>query len=271
MPTFAPPLSFRLNGGLRPGAPAEPLAQLLGVEFATKDDYDRGGAYSAYAPQPSPDRGLIGVIVHSNAVPRGLTDPTRPDLDQIVSIDWYGENLLDLGRLDWRLHAGLGDLFDVTAYSIVTLTPRGEPYRTPQSHWVEFIATPGGRSQPEADAPPLACRLEFELPEACEAAARAVVTDLSDSSAVLRSLTAAHADARRRRLTLQFNSPSLLDLGRYAEAIAVATRNAARVTGYAVRGDLQRDGRSAEVSQVFASKAAAKPAWRGAAQTRPAS
>jgi hypothetical protein len=268
MPIFAPPLSFRLNGGLKRELPLAPLEDVFGVHLEVKDDFERGGAYHRYAPHPIPVSGLVDVLVHSNEIPNGWTYVTRRDLEVVVIADWFNTNALDLGRLEWRLRAAYGDLFDVVAYSVVTLTPPGEPFRQPRSHWVEFAASPGHRTVPLANTPLLACTLDVEVPGHREDAARMAIAELTDSVAVPHRVDAAPAGGARSRLTLRFDSPSLLELGRYAEAIALTAGDETRFIGYSVHGDMLRDGQHLHVEHAFPSNESAYPAWRVAERPR---
>jgi hypothetical protein len=264
MSAFTPPLSLRLNGGLRGEpftVPLAPLETVLEVRPELAYDLELGGPHYRYAPHPLPERGLVGVLVHANAIPDfGRTYPHRPDLDLVVVIDWLGDNLLDLGRLEWRLRAAFGEPFDVAEYSVATLPRPGDPSHSSEVHWVQFAAAAGRRAVPLPDTPNLACTLEFELPEQDEFAARTAIIGLSDTSATSPRVNAVPAGDARIRLTVSFESPSLLELGRYADAVDMALGRGGTVRGYSVYGDLQRDGTPLSLHHSVASHAV--PGWR---------
>lgn len=269
---FAPPLSLRLNGGLRGEAYALPLApveDLLGVQLALKHDLELGGAHHVYTPDPIPDAGLVGVLVCANDTTHGAsTYAARPDLGTALTLDWSGFNLLDLGRLEWRLRAAYGDLFDVAEYSVVTL-PASDPSLPSEVHWVQFASVEGHRGRPFADTPILACLLDFELPASSEARARATLAGMDgDTAAVIRTVEASPFDAAAIRLSVNFDTPSLLELGRYAQAVELVLGGSVRVSSYRVSGDLQREGNPIRIERSFVSPADALPGWLPAPSPR---
>ena len=270
MPAFSPPLSLRLNGGLRTEPfvlPLAPVETLLGVQLALKDDLELGGAHYAYAPVPTPASGLVDVLICANdpANPSS-TYAARPDLRTALVIDWFGHNLLDLGRLEWQLRAAYGDLFDVAEYSIATLPPADGTPSSSEVHWVQHESADRHRGTPLAGTPMLACTLDFEFPAGCEGLARATLDSLNDDTvAQIRQIQAIALGDARVRLVVSFDTPSLLELGRYAQAVELACGDTARVLAYAVSGDLQRDGHLLRVERRFASRLEALPDWLAAA------
>lgn len=262
---FTPPLANRLYGGLRGEFftfPIEILEGVLGVSLKLEDDLELGGGYYGYEPYPLPDFGLTGVRLHINDIPDfGLTNETRPDLTMVLLIEYHCNNLLDLGRLEWRLRAVYGDLFDVSDYCIHTLPPPENPSHLIDVHCVQFAAATGRRGVPQTDTPFLACRLDFELAEGDEAALRATISSLDDTVAILRRVESIPSDDALIRLIVEFDSPSLLELGRYAQAIEVVFGDAVRILGYSVYGDLQRDGRVLCIEQAFTSRDDSLPFW----------
>ncbi|MFB9240307.1 hypothetical protein IV454_24010 [Massilia antarctica] len=270
MPAFPPPLSLRLNGGLRTEPfvlPLTPVETLLGVQLAPEDDLELGGAHYAYATVPTPARGLVDVLICANdpASPSS-TYAARPDLLTALVIGWFGHNLLDLGRLEWQLRAAYGDLFDVAEYSIVTLPPADGAPSASEVHWVQHERTERHRGTPLAGTPTLACTLDVAFPAGCEGLARSTLDSLHDDTAAqIRQIQASALGDARTRLALSFDSPSLLDLGRYAQALELACGDSARVLAYAVSGDLQRDGHCLRVERRFASRLETLPDWLAAA------
>lgn len=260
---------MRLKGGLRVNVfnlPITILEQVLGVRLELEDDLELGGAYYSYAPYPLSRYGLEGVRLHFNDVPDfGLTYDSRPDLIMMLSIEFCSNNLLDLGRLEWRLRAAYGDLFDVVAYSVRTQSPPDDPSGSIGGHWVQFAAAASRRGVPLGDTPVLACSVDFELAEGAEASVLAAVAGLNDSAAVLTSTDSHSVGERRVRLSVRFDSPSLLELGRYAQLVDLAFGNAVRVLGYLVCGDLQRDGKLLRIERDFTSQADSLPFWDASA------
>jgi hypothetical protein len=270
--TFSPPLLLRLNGGLRDAPlddPHAPLETVLGVQMKMRDDQELGGTYYSYTPQPTPASGLIDALVHDNEVyGRGPTSPSRPDLESIVRVDWYGTNLLDLGRLEWDLRAAYGDLFDVLDYAVLSLPRPDDPTHAIDIHRVEFAASPGHNAVPLPDAPALACCVEVELAADEERVARAVLESPIESSASAFTVRVHRVGDARARLTLEFTSPSLLDPGRFVRALEVSCRTL-KVIGYSAEGDLQRDGKTVRIGQQLADGEGTLPAWRSAAAAMP--
>jgi hypothetical protein len=246
MPAFRSPLSMRLNGGLRAAPftlPLQPIEAQLGIKLKPRHDLEFGGAHYAYTPYPIPEVGLVGVLVHPNEIPGlGSTYAARPDLDVTVSIDWFGSNWLDLGRLEWQLRMAYGDLFDVAEYSVVSLPPPNDPSFSSQVHWVQFAAAAGLRGVPLGNTPNLVCSIDFELAESDKKSLEATIAGLNDSAAVLRSIDSTPTSGTRLRQTVRFDSPSMLELGRYAQLIDLAFGNAVRLLGFSACGDLLRDG-----------------------------
>ena len=143
--------------------------------------------------------------------------------------------MLALGRLDAQLEQAYPDLYDVAEYSVASLPPPGS-LAAPQVHWVAFEAAPPGRGTPLPDVPSLAGHMEFEL-EAVEPAA--VLARLAGLSQAAHTVTPGGV---RTRLTLQFKTRSLLDLGRWAHAAESTPDGGVTVLGYEVSGDLLHDG-----------------------------
>ena len=262
---FAPPLSLRLNGGLRGKAFALPLAPveaLLGVQLALKHDLELGGVHYIYTPDPVPVAGLVGVLACANdASHSASTYAARPDLRTALTIEWFGFNLLDLGRLEWQLRGAYGDLFDVAEYSIVT-RPDSDTSLPSEVHWVQFASVDGYRGRPFADTPILACLLDFELPASIEARVRATLISLNDdTAAVLRAVEATPLGDAAVRLTVNFDTPSLLELGRYAQAVEQEHGRAVLVSSYTVSGGLQRGGHTMRIERSFVSRENALPSW----------
>jgi hypothetical protein len=272
MPAFSAPLCIRLHGGLRGdpySLPLTPLEDIFGIELKLGDDNDLGGVHYRYSPQPPPEFGPVTILVHPNEISdTEATYPERPDLGTVLRVDLFGATFLDPGRLEWSLRSAYGDLFDVCEYSAFSLPRSDAPGLPVKAHWVEFAAFPGHRSVPLADTPPLACTLDVEVPVHREDAARTGIAELTDSVAVLRRIDAAPAGEPSTRLRLRFDSPSLLELGRYAEAIAATAGNETRFIGYSVHGDLQRNGQYLHVEHAFSSNEHAQPTWRVAGRPR---
>jgi hypothetical protein len=257
------PLCIRLRGGLRADPyelPLKPLEALFGIKLRLSDDYDYGGVHYRYSPEPVPDVGPVTILVHPNAVSDDeLTYPTRPDLDTALRVDLFGATLLDPGRLEWSLRGSYGDLYDVAEYSAFSLRP--SEGSSPNAHWVEFAGVPGGRGVPLPDTPVLACGLDAEVPASRAEAVRGAVAGLTDAAAVLKSADLAPGGSGTR-LALRFETPSLLELGRYAEVIVLAGGDETRLIGYSVEGDVQRDGRRQRVQHVFEGAEGTRPVWR---------
>ena len=241
---FSSHLSMSLHGGLRVSPFALPRAVLdeaFGCHLDLADDLELGGVYYCHEPYPLPQAGLVGVRLHANAIEGlGATDSERPDLITVLNVEVYSTNLLDLGRLEWQLRAAFGDLFDVSEY-VITARPPISAAQPVEVHWVRFAAARQRRGLPIADTPVLHCSLGLELSRSDQAALRAAIESLSvDSAAVLRNFETTQVDDDPIRLTLSFDSPSLLELGRYAQAVELGLGASVRVLGYAVSGDLLR-------------------------------
>ena len=258
---FSSHLSMRLHGGLRVSQFALPRAVLdeaFGCHLDLADDLELGGVHYRYQPYPLPQAGLVGVRLHANAIEGlGATESERPDLITVLSVDVYSTNLLDLGRLEWRLRAAFGDLFDVSEY-VITARPPLSAAQPVEVHWVRFAAARQGRGLPIADTPLLHCSLGLELSCSDQAALRVAIESLSaDSAAVLQNFETTRGDDDHSRLTLIFDSPSLLELGRYAQAVELSLGAPVRVLGYAVSGDLLRTGVPGRIERCFAPRATA--------------
>jgi hypothetical protein len=266
MSLFHPPFAMRLVGGLRAppfNLPLQPIDALLGVKLELKDDLELGGAYYAYAQSPILDAGLSGVLVQSNEVPgTGLTYQSRPDLSVIVYVDWLGNNLLDLGRLEWQLRKAYGDLYDVAEYSVVSSPLTENPLWPREVHWVQFAAAVGHRGIPSTGTPNQACSVEFELAKGDELSVLKAVTELDDSPALIRSADSFPTSDTHLRLTLLFDSPSLLELGRYIQVIESVFGDRVDVLSYRVIGDLLRDGSAVTLERTFTSAQEVLPGWR---------
>jgi hypothetical protein len=83
-----------------------------------------------------------------------------------------------------------------------------------------------------------------------------------DTAAVLRTVEAAALGDAVVRLSVNFDTPSLLELGRYAQAVERMSGRTARVSGYTVSGDMQRDGHPMRIERSFVSRENALPCWR---------
>ncbi len=257
------PLCIRLRGGLRADPyelSLEPIERLFGIKLRLSDDNDYGGVYYRYAPEPVPEVGPVTILVHPNAISDDdLTYPTRPELGTALRVDLFGATFLDPGRLEWSLRAAYGDMFDVCEYSAFSLlTSEGS---SPSAHWVEFAGASGARGAPLPDTPILACTLETEVPASRAEAVRKDVAQLTDAAGALTSINEA-SGGTETRLALAFETPSLLELGRYAEVIARTAGEQARFIGYSVEGDLQRDGRLQRIAHRFGPTDGTGPAWR---------
>ena len=255
--------SMRLNAGFRADAFATANAVLereLNIQLTLNLDTELGDRHYSYAPHPLPQRGVAGVNVHIN----DAADPRagymhRPDLTLVILIDLFGDNLLDLGRLDHVLRRQYEVLFDVAEYSVVTLPSSHHPTRSPDVHFVQFAA--GG--VPLTDAPTLASTLELELPLSEEGAVRACLAAVDATHVAMT--TAIHStpvEDAMSRLTFEFDSPSLLALGACVQEIEDHIAGTVIVRRYGVRGDLLRNGESIEIERRFASAADAAPSWR---------
>jgi hypothetical protein len=84
-------------------------------------------------------------------------------------------------------------------------------------------------------------------------------------AAVLRRVAVERADGDRLRLRATFETPSLLELGRYAQAAEDSFGDAVGVVGYRALGDLLGDGTTARIEHGLAGRT--PPAWRGATST----
>ena len=259
------PLYMSLISGLRVDVfdfPIEIIEQALGIELELMDDLELGGANYSYAPYPLPQFGLLNVRLHDNDVPDlGLTIEDRPDLVTWMSIQFSSSNLLDLGRLEWRIRAALGDLFDVVEYSFQTLPPAKDPSQTVSLHRVTFEAVQHRRSVPVRDATNLDCKIDFELAEGDQASLQATISGLVDSGAVMQSFDLTPTSNNHLRQTFCFHSPSILDLGRYAQAVSLTFGDRVKILGYSVCGDLQHDGKMLRIEHTFGSAADAIPFW----------
>jgi hypothetical protein len=254
MTAFAPPFSMRLLAGLKANALAvsiEPLERIVGVHLDLADDLELGGAFYSYAPYPLPEAGVVGVRLHLNEIPGlGLINAERPDLQSLLSIEWFGSDVVDLGRLDWQLRQVFDDLYAVAEYTVASDSPAGKASGPPLVHWVQFEASLPRQESALVDTPTLDCGMEFELDETRSEAALEGLAGISDAAQGMRRVDV-HQPGGRPRLTLQFDSRSLLALGRCAEVVDSATGGASRVLGYRVSGDLLRNGSLDRIEQTF--------------------
>lgn len=266
MHAFTPPFSMSLHAGFRADASrlsVEPLTEVLGVRLELEDDLELGGAYYSYAPYPLPDSGLTGVRLRVNEIPGlGRTYDARPDLLSVLSIELCNSNLLDLGRLELQLRKAYGDLFDVAEYVVVSAPPADNPSFSPKVHSVQFEASARGRGTPIGEPPILNCSMELDLADDDQALARDTIAGMTNSAEVLRGVNSIRIGHGRARLTLQFDLPSLLELGAYAQAVESAACSTVKTLGYSIFGDLCRDGRMVRIERAFSSPAEALPSWR---------
>ncbi len=251
---FDLPLAVRLLGGFREPMdrlPLRPLGRLLGVRLNPLRD-ERTGEALGHQPEP-PETGTASILLEPNEAPDGsLGDPARPDLESLLRIDLRGASFLDPGRLDWSLRARYGDLFDIREYAVFSQLHADTP-----AHWVAFSRSPGNAAAPAAGSPELACTLRLDLPSRRAEAASAALA--SEDGADLR--LERQVAARRTRLTLTFDTRSLLTLGRLAEIARLAAGRTARVLGYTIDGDLTRNGRPTRVGHTLQ-----EPRERGASR-----
>jgi hypothetical protein len=252
MGTFAPPFSMRLLGGFRANAfdlPLEPLERIINVRLELADDLELGGAYYSYAPYPPPETGLAGVRLHVNEIRGlGMTNAARPDLLCLLLIELGGDDLLALGRLDCGLEAAYGEVYGVAEYSLAGLGPPGDPASAPQIHWVQFEASLLTPARPRPDTPALDCLMEFKLGMADPQPVMERLAAISEPAQGMRRIDLRRPDGH---LTLQFDSRSLLALGRCAEAVESAAGGASKVLGYQVTGDLLRNGSLDSIEHTF--------------------
>jgi hypothetical protein len=92
--------------------------------------------------------------------------------------------------------------------------------------------------------------MEFELDEADPQPVLERLVGLANVVPGVRRVDSRQPGGRPR-LTLQFDSRSLLALGRCAEVVDSAAGGASRVLGYRVSGDLLRTGSPDRIEQTF--------------------
>jgi hypothetical protein len=138
----------------------------------------------------------------------------------------------------------------VAEYSMTSAAALGDPSVSPQVHWVTFEASPPGLEIALGDTPALDCIVEFELDEADPAVVLERLAGVGGAAKAMRAVKTNRAGVRPR-FSLQFETPSLLELGRCALEVDSAAGGAVKVSRYRVSGDLLRDGSLMRIENSF--------------------
>lgn len=258
---LVPPICMSIVGGFRVdpflGVSKRPLERFLHARLRLRDADELGCvyAYPGIVRPPVPVRGLVQAYLRANDAGLGATVPHRPDLIAVLELAWAGDELLDLGDVEWCLRRAYGSLFDVAEYQVTEWSePRG-PRRAPWMHRVEVTAAGGQpRGTPAPESPRVDCELDVLIePSAAETAVAAL------RASAARALHAIDVTATPLgddvRLAARWESRSVLELGLHFREVSASVGRRVRVLRHRITGDLLGDGGRTTVERDPASRA----------------